>query len=214
MTALPGTIGAKRYKLLGDPVDRVDGPLKVTGAAPYPSDVTFPGLAHAALAQSTVAAGPISGIDAGAAEAAPGVLAVITHRNAPALAPARMAPFGPASPPFPLRDDRIVHRGQQVAIVVAETREQAIAAARLVRIQYEETAPVLGINNPQAPVLRNPWELELQRGDVAAALGSADVIYDEVFSIAAETNNPLGLFARWLAGKVTGCPCTTPPSGQ
>jgi xanthine dehydrogenase YagR molybdenum-binding subunit len=53
---------APESKLLGDPVDRVDGPLKVTGAAPYPSDVTFPGLVHAALAQSTIAAGTISRI--------------------------------------------------------------------------------------------------------------------------------------------------------
>ena len=87
MTAVPRSTGTEPYKLLGDPVDRVDGPLKVTGTAPYPSDVTFLSLAHAALVQSTIAAGTISGIDAGAAEAAPGVLAVITHENVPALAP-------------------------------------------------------------------------------------------------------------------------------
>ena len=206
MTAVPRSTGTEPYKLLGDPVDRVDGPLKVTGTAPYPSDVTFPSLAHAALVQSTIAAGTISGIDAGAAEAAPGVLAVITHENVPALAAGPMTPFGPASPPFPLRDNRIVHRGQHVAIVVAETHEQAIAAARLVKIQYEETASVMGITNPQAPVLRNPWGLEMQRGDAAAALESAEVVYDETFSIAAETNNPLGLFAtvaRWEGDRLS-----------
>jgi xanthine dehydrogenase YagR molybdenum-binding subunit len=193
-------------KLLGDPVDRVDGPLKVTGTAPYPSDVSFPGMAHAALVQSTIAAGTIHRIDAGSAEAAPGVLAVITHENAPALAPGPMTELGPASPPFPLKDNRILHHGQHVSIVVAETHEQAIAAARLVKVQYEETAPVLGINNPQAPVLRNPWGLEMQRGDVAAALESAEVVYDETFSIAAETNNPLGLFAtvaRWEGDRLS-----------
>ena len=68
-----------RNKLLGDPVDRVDGPPKVTGAAAYPSDVTYPGLVHAALVQSTIAAGTIRKIHARAAEAAPGVLAVITY---------------------------------------------------------------------------------------------------------------------------------------
>jgi xanthine dehydrogenase YagR molybdenum-binding subunit len=127
-----------RSKLLGDPVDRVDGPLKVTGAAPYPSDVTYPGLAHAALAQSTIAAGTISRIDIAAARAAPGVLAVITHENAPALADAPMTPLGP-SPRFPLQDNRILHHGQHVAIVVARTREQAAAAARLITIDDEET---------------------------------------------------------------------------
>ena len=70
---------AGRETIIGAPVDRVDGPLKVTGAAPYPSDFTFPGLTHAVLVQSTIAAGTIRGIDAAKAEATPGVLAVITY---------------------------------------------------------------------------------------------------------------------------------------
>jgi CO/xanthine dehydrogenase Mo-binding subunit len=89
---------------------------------------------------------------------------------------------------------------------VAETPEQAVAAARLVKIDYEETTPVLGIENPQAPVLRNPWELEIKRGDAAAALASAEVVYDETFTVVAETNNPLGLFAtvaRWEGDRLT-----------
>jgi xanthine dehydrogenase YagR molybdenum-binding subunit len=149
---------------------------------------------HAVLVQSTIAAGTISRISAEAAQTAPGVLAVITHENAPALAEGPMTPLGP-SPRFPFKDKRILHYGQHVAIVVAQTPEQATAAARLVRIDYEETAPVLGIDNPGAPVSRNPWGLEMERGDVAAALASAEVTYDETFSTAAETNNPLGPFA-------------------
>jgi CO/xanthine dehydrogenase Mo-binding subunit len=187
-------------KLLGDPVDRVDGPRKVSGTAPYPSDVTLPGLVHAALVLSTIAAGSISRIDAGIAEAAPGVLAVITYENAPALREGPRTPvLGPA-PRVPFQDNRILYHGQHVAIVVAETLEQATAAARLVRIDYEATAPVLGIDNPVAAVLRNPLGPQIQRGDAAAALASADVVYDETFTIAPENNNPLGLFAtvaRW-----------------
>jgi CO/xanthine dehydrogenase Mo-binding subunit len=196
---------AAREKIIGDPVDRVDGPLKVTGAAPYPSDFTFPGLAHAVVVQSTIAAGTIRGIDAAEAEAAPGVLAVITHENAPALAEGPMTPLGP-SPPFPLRDNRIVHHGQHVAVVVARTREQARAAARLVRIGYEETAAVPGIGDPRAPVLVNKWGLDVDRGDVTAALASAEVTYDETFTTAAVTPNPMGLFAtvaRWDGNRLT-----------
>jgi CO/xanthine dehydrogenase Mo-binding subunit len=196
---------ATREKIIGDPVDRVDGPLKVTGAAPYPSDFTFPDLTHAVLVQSTIAAGTIRGIDAAVAEAAPGVLAVITHENAPALAEAPAGPLGPP-PPFPLRDNRIVHHGQHVAVVVARTREHARAAARLVQIDYEEAAPVLSIDDPRAPVLVNKWGQDVDRGDVTAALASADVVYDQIFTTAAVTCNPMGLFAtvaRWEGNRLT-----------
>ncbi|MFK3985626.1 xanthine dehydrogenase family protein molybdopterin-binding subunit [Micromonospora sp. NPDC050397] len=185
--------------LLGDPVDRVDGPLKVTGAAPYPSDVSYPGLVHAALVQSTVGAGTISRIDAAGAREAPGVLTVITYENTPPLADAPVTRLGP-SPRFPLRDNRIVHYGQHVAIVVAVTVEQAVAAARLVRVEYDPTPPLVGVTDPDAPVEPNAGGLDSDRGDVDAALAGAEVTYDERFSVAPETNNPLGLFAtvaRW-----------------
>ena len=209
MTAVPG------HKLVGDPVDRVDGPLKVTGSAPYPSDVTFPDMVHAVLVQSTIPAGTITRIDSADAEAAPGVLAVITHENAPALGDGAMTNLGPA-PPAPFQHNRVLHHGQHVALVVADTREQAAAAARLVSIEYEETTPVLGIDNPDAQVVSNPWGLELQRGDVDAALASAEVVYDETFTIAAETNNPLGLFctvARWDGDRLTVHDTTQYPVG-
>ncbi len=193
-------------KLVGDPIDRVDGPLKVTGAAPYPSDVTLPGLVHAALVKSTIAAGTIRRINVGVAEAAPRVVAVITHENAPVLAEGPMTEYGPTTSPFPLRDNRILHHGQHVAIMVVQTSEQATAAARLVTIDYEESARILGIKNPDAAVSRNPWGREINRGDVAAAMASAEVVCDETFTIAAETNNPIGLFATvasWEGNRLT-----------
>jgi CO/xanthine dehydrogenase Mo-binding subunit len=204
---------AEGNTIAGAGVDRVDGPVKVTGAAPYPSDFSFPGLAHAVLVQSTIAAGTISRIDTGDAEAAPGVLTVVTHENAPALADGPMTPLGP-SPPTPFRDNRILHHGQHVAIVVAQTQEQATAAACSVRIEYQQSTPILGIENPDAAVLRNPWGLELQRGDVEAGLASADVVYDETFATAAETNNPMGLFATvacWEENRLTVHDCTQWP---
>ena len=82
-------------KLLGEDIDRVDGPIKVTGAARYPADVTYPGLAHAALTQSAIAAGTIRSIDSRDAQAAPGVLTVITHQNCPPLADGPVTPLGP-----------------------------------------------------------------------------------------------------------------------
>jgi len=197
---------ATRETMIGDPVDRIDGPPKVTGAALYPSDFTFPDLAHAVLVQSTIAAGTIRGIDVAKAEAAPGVLAVITHENAPALVAGPTARFDPSPTAPPLKDNRILHQGQHVAVVVARTREQAAAAARLVEIDYEEAAPVLRIDDPRAPVLLDKWGLDVDRGDVTAALASAEVAYDETFTTAAVTNNPMGLFATvacWEGHRLT-----------
>ncbi|HEY3733861.1 MAG TPA: xanthine dehydrogenase family protein molybdopterin-binding subunit, partial [Streptosporangiaceae bacterium] len=191
---------------IGDPVDRIDGPPKVTGAAQYPSDFTFPDLTHAVLVQSTIAAGTIRGIDVANAEAAPGVLAVITHENAPALVAGPTARVDPSPTSPPLKDDRILYRGQIAAIVVARTREQAAAAARLVEISYEEAVPVLSLDDPRAPVLLDQWGLDVDRGDVTAALASAEVAYDETFTTAAVTNNPMGLFAtvaRWEGNRLT-----------
>jgi xanthine dehydrogenase YagR molybdenum-binding subunit len=196
---------ATRERIIGEPVDRVDGPLKVTGAAQYPSDFTFPDLTHAVLVQSTIAAGTIRSIDVTEAQAAPGVHAVITHENAPAIAEGPMTRLGP-SPPFPLKDTRILHHGQHVAVVVAATREHAAAAARLIQIDYEQAAPVLRIDDSRAPVLLDRWGQDVDRGDVTAALAVAEVVYDENFTTAAVTPNPMGLFAtmaRWDGDRLT-----------
>ena len=114
--------------LVGPGVDRVDGRLKVTGAAHYPSDFTSPDTAHAALVRSTIAAGTIVRLDTARATAMPGVLMVITHENAGRLRKARRNLVFPPPPP-PLQDAKISYHGQYVAMVVAETRQQAAAAA-------------------------------------------------------------------------------------
>ena len=186
------TIEAAR--LIGPGVDRVDGPLKVTGSAPYSSDFGYPHMAHAVLVRATVATGRIRGIEATAAEAAPGVLAVITHRNAPQLGRGPDTPYW-RQPPPPLQDDRIVHYGQYVGVVVAETAQQANAAARLIEVDYESAEPLLDLNDPRAELLTNPWGMDAHRGDVAAGLASAAATVDATYTTPDETNNPMGLFA-------------------
>ena len=104
--------------VIGAPRNRVDGRLKVTGAATYPNDVLLPGMAHAVLVESTVRSGRILTIDSKAAEQAAGVLTVITHLNAPKLTRGPMTHIGPAPPP-PLQNDLILSYGQTVAVVVA-----------------------------------------------------------------------------------------------
>jgi CO/xanthine dehydrogenase Mo-binding subunit len=178
---------------VGAGVDRVDGPSKVTGEARYPADFGFANLAHAVLVQSTIAAGRIRRIDTAAAEAAPGVLAVITHQNAPRLA---RAPGGLGSgPPPPLQHDRIVHHGQHIAVVVALTLEQASAAASLIKTRYAETEPLLDIDDPRAEQVENAAGRDVSRGDVAAGLAAAEVVVAATYTTPTQTNNPLGLFA-------------------
>jgi xanthine dehydrogenase YagR molybdenum-binding subunit len=187
------TAVAEAAELVGAGVDRVDGPAKVTGAAQYPADFGFDNLAHAVLVQSTVAAGRIQRMDTAAAEAAPGVLAVITHRNAPRLARAPSG-LGPG-PPAPLQDDRVLHHGQHIAVVVAQTLEQATAAARLVETDYETSEPLLDLDDPRAERVENASGRDVSRGDVAAGLAAAEVVVAATYTTPTQTNNPLGLFA-------------------
>ncbi|GAA4380351.1 xanthine dehydrogenase family protein molybdopterin-binding subunit [Hymenobacter koreensis] len=127
--------------VVGDRMNRVDGRLKVTGAAKYSAEYQIPGLVHSALVGSTITKGRIKSIDTKAAERAPGVLAVITHLNSPKV-PGFAAKTNPDEPPAigqPLRvfyDDKILFNDQPIAIVVADTLERARYAARLVKVQY------------------------------------------------------------------------------
>ncbi|MFD4661142.1 xanthine dehydrogenase family protein molybdopterin-binding subunit [Kitasatospora sp. NPDC058444] len=199
MTTL-GTAG-----IVGAGIDRVDAPLKVTGAAHYPNDFSLPGMVHAALVGSTVAAGRIRDIDVSRAEAAPGVLAVITHLTAPELARGPLTLLG-GSPPAPLRDDRILHHGQHIAVVVAESAEQARHAARLVHVDYETTEAVLDLDDPRAEIVDDPWGLDTRKGDVAAGFARADVVVEDTYTTPDNTNNPLGLMttlASWQGDALT-----------
>ncbi|MFI9810414.1 xanthine dehydrogenase family protein molybdopterin-binding subunit [Streptomyces sp. NPDC052301] len=184
--------------LVGTGVNRVDGPRKVTGTAPYPMDFDVPGQTYGALVQSTIAAGRIVRMHTEAAEAAPGVLTVLTHENAPKVGTGPVTALG-ASPATPLRNDRIMHHGQHIAFVVAETPEQATAAARLVHADYEVTEPLLDLHDPRAEQVVDPWDMDTTRGDPAAALESADVVVSAVYTTPDNTNNPLGLFATLAA---------------
>ncbi|WP_256011376.1 xanthine dehydrogenase family protein molybdopterin-binding subunit [Desertivirga xinjiangensis] len=130
-------------KVIGDPMNRVDGRMKVTGAAKYSAEYALPGLVHGVIISSTIAKGRIKAIDSKAALSAPGVLAVISHENAIKV-PGFADNEHPTEPPTggqPLRafyDNKVYSNGQPVAMVVADTLERARYAARLVKIQYNE----------------------------------------------------------------------------
>ena len=206
--------------VVGTARDRVDGRLKVMGSATYPIDVTLPGLAHAVLVGSTVTSGRIRRIGVDAAERSPGVLAVITHLNAPALAHAsatlRMGdPIGPQPLP-PFQSDAVLHYGQHVAMVVAEKREQANAAAALIEVTYARDTPLLSFDDPRTSPVFHPWTPDYDRGNVREALAAADVQVNETYTTAENTNNPIGLFATvavWNGDALTVHDTTQNPHG-
>src|SRR5688572_20210507 len=124
-----------QLKVVGKPVDRIDGPLKTTGTAPYAyerHDVA-PNAAYGFIVGSAIAKGRITSMDVAAARAAPGVIAIVTAQNAGKLAK------GNFNTALLLGGPQIQHYHQAIALVVAETFEQARAAAKLVRTQYQRT---------------------------------------------------------------------------
>src|SRR5882724_6991679 len=121
-----------QLKVIGKPTDRIDGPLKTTGLARYAyeqHDVT-PNQAYGYVVGSAIAKGRIASIDLSKAKSAPGVLAIVTAANAGKLAKGKM------NTATLLGGPDIEHYHQAIAVVVAETFEQATAAAQLVRVDY------------------------------------------------------------------------------
>ncbi|MEV4315783.1 xanthine dehydrogenase family protein molybdopterin-binding subunit [Actinocrispum sp. NPDC049592] len=193
-------------QIAGLPIDRIDGRAKVTGAAKYTADTDIPGVLHGVLVLSTIARGKITSIDTGRAKSAPGVVDVFTHLNTPRLT---LLPFFPYTRGFiPMQDEIINHDGQPVAIVVAQTLEQAQYASTLVDVRYSQEVPkavlgqVAGTEYVPDPALGEPNEFT--RGDVTSA--AADVKIDANYSSPTHHHNPIetsASLAVWQDGKLT-----------
>ena len=128
--------------LLGTAQPRIDGPLKVMGTARYAAEQPAVGLLYAVLVPATIAKGRVVSVDAHAARALPGVVAVLTHEGLPPFGalPEYIQPLDPtfaAQSWLPMQGDRVSHQGQPIAIAVAETFEQATHAAETVAVAYE-----------------------------------------------------------------------------
>ncbi|MET3232703.1 UNVERIFIED_ORG: xanthine dehydrogenase YagR molybdenum-binding subunit [Burkholderia sp. 1263] len=188
-------------RAVGVPHKRVDGKLKVTGAAQYAADYAANGLTYGFVVSSTIASGRIVAIDASAALELPGVLLVLTHLNRPPL-PLADQPYkdmvAPGGTPFrPLWDDRVWYSGQPVALVVAETLELARHAASLVKVRYEHTPHQTEMSEAlmsAAPPSTEKGGFEpppSPRGDADRALASAAVRVDGFYSTPAEYHNPM-----------------------
>jgi xanthine dehydrogenase YagR molybdenum-binding subunit len=201
---------------VGSPRSRVDGRLKVTGAARYAAEYTAPDLAQGYVVNSAIAKGRITGIDTKDALAVPGVIQVFTHQNRPRTAwraKAYQDEVAPPGTPFrPLYDDKIIYSGQPIALVVAEDFEIARYAASLVRVTYEEEpheTDVEKVRNTayKPPKTRSGMAPPAPRGDAEAAFGAAPYKVDESYKIAIEHHNPMEMHASTVVwegdGKIT-----------
>jgi xanthine dehydrogenase YagR molybdenum-binding subunit len=184
-------------RVVGAPVDRVDGPLKVTGAARYAYEHPVQEVAYAVGVQSTIAKGRIAAVDVTAARALDGVIGVLWHENAPRLQTddAELQV---------LQSDAVAFRGQFVAVVVAEIPETARHAATLIEVRYEEERHDVVLRADRSDLDRPPGDdADSDDGDVEAGRAEASVVVDHTYTTPAEHNNPLephATIAIWEGG--------------
>ena len=188
------TTQSQSPSVIGAALPRIDGPLKVSGTALYSSDHHFPGMLYAVPVESTIANGSITKIDIAAAEKMPGVKAIFHRENIGHFF--RLPPYSDFSVNVdearpPLEDDIIRYYGQYVAVAVAETFEQAKAAADAVRVTYHEERPDVRthLTSDDEP------SVDRQRGDAGAAFNNAPVQIDQTYVTPVETHNPIELHA-------------------
>src|SRR5437016_13004937 len=181
--------------IVGQPIDRRDGRLKVTGRARYTAEFDIDNLAHAVLVQSTIASGEIAGFDLAAAQAAPGVLTILTPDNAQRLAQSETN--GPMIAKPLLQDRLVYYNGQHIAVVVADTLERAQQAAALVRVEYREAEAQIRMEDALGAAylpknFRNGARPpDSRRGDPEAAFAAAPVKIDATYTTPVEHHNPM-----------------------
>ena len=204
-------------KSLGQPLDRVDGRLKVTGGARYSAEMPVSGVTYGVLIMSTVARGKITGIDASAAEALPGVLKVITPSNALRLP----TPPQGAKPTMTdrklslLQDTNVYYQNQPIGVVVAETFEIASEAASLVQVRYETQKPRTEMDkekkNAYKPAKANQDPTDTSRGSLEQGMGQADKRVSQTYITPVENHNPMephATLAVWEGDKLTAYDAT------
>ena len=207
--ATPADTSMRRWGALGEPVSRLDGPLKVAGAARFAAEVRLEGLAYAAIVPAAIAKGRLTAIDTAAAQAAGGVIAIMTHQNSPRLRPTPLILDDPDGASFSnapvMQDDVVRWNGEAVAVVVAETQEAAEHAASLVQVSYAREPARLSFEallpsaRQPAHILGQPAQVTVG-GDAEQALRGAAVSVDETYRTPRYNHNaiePHAVTAVW-----------------
>jgi xanthine dehydrogenase YagR molybdenum-binding subunit len=202
----PDPVLRGKHGLIGAQVSRLDGALKVRGEARFAAEYAMDGMVYASLRYSTIARGRITALDTRAAEAAAGVVLVMTYRNAPRMQPPPVfltAPNAAAGSDLPVMQDDSIHwNGEPVAIVLAETQEQADHGATLIKVVYESSPPRT-FEQARAHA-RTPGSLvgqpvEVSIGDAEAALERAPHSVDRTYRTPRHNHNAIEPHAVTLA---------------
>ncbi|MFI9612707.1 xanthine dehydrogenase family protein molybdopterin-binding subunit [Streptomyces sp. NPDC052023] len=188
---------------------RVEGRDKVTGAARYAAEIPFAELAHGWLALSTVARGRIRALETDRVLAMPGVITVLHHGNAPRLDTDHVGLLGvPPDPSAALfQNDRVPHVGWPVALVVAETSEEAREAAEALVVHYDQEPHEVAFSadHPEAHPLDGHMPAVTAKGELEAALAASAVVVDAEYTTPEEHHSPMephAATARWDGGRL------------
>ncbi len=204
----------QQKKYIGQAISRVDGQLKVTGEAKFSAEYELNNICYAALAYSTIAKGKIKKLNLLAAQTAEGVITIITHENSPELnKPVLFDPGGKSRGSAAmdidiLQDENIYWNGQPIAIVVAETQEQAEHAATLITAEYKEGKPTLSFeaNKSKAKtppkIMMEPAEIKI--GDAEKELQHAAYTTDNLYHTPRYNHNAIEPHATIAAFKEDG----------
>ena len=201
--------------IIGQPIDRKDGKLKVTGTATYAAEFPLKNMAYGVAVVSTISKGHIENINTTQAKALIGVIDIMTYKNALQLH--QFSSEGPGSGKFaekdlfPLQSERIYYNGQYVAIVIAESFEIAKHAASLIKVTYNEEIPIFDITQPTAKIYQpaqalNGASSKTQRGDAVSAFSNAAVSIQETYNTPVYHHNPMephATAAEWNGEELT-----------
>jgi len=192
-------------KVVGKPIVRIDAFDRVSGTAIYPSDVVLPDMLHAAILSSPHAHAMVKKVDTSEAEKMPGVQCVLKDGVAGTNIPWFAGGGGFSSRLF---DPHARYQGDEIAAVAADTIYQAWDAIRAIKVEYDvlkQVTTVEDASKPDAPAVRDGGNkpqapAAYQRGDVAAAFKTADVVLEHTFTTPYELHNPMelhGCVAKW-----------------
>ncbi|RMB35785.1 xanthine dehydrogenase molybdenum binding subunit apoprotein [Sphingomonas sp. PP-F2F-G114-C0414] len=204
---VPDPLIARQHGLIGTSVSRLDGPLKVKGAARFAAEFALDDMVYAALAFATIPRGRIATLDVAAAEASAGVVAVMTYRNAPRMNQPAVFGSGPtAAAPADLpimQDDRVAWNGQPIAVVLAETQEQADHAASLIVATYDVEPSITSFAAAKAkgaePATFMGQPLSNTIGDADAMLAAASHKVDHIYRTPRHNHNAIEPHAATIA---------------